>query len=270
MKNADVSVVIPCFNCAETIERAVHSVTQQTLRPAEVILINDASTDNTLEILAKMVEGDADFIKVIDFKANQGVASARNAGWDIANQSYIAFLDADDAWHKQKIEIQYNLMLSQPDIVLCGHICEVSKNKIIGNVNFHKSMVKTISSQKFLFSNPFSTPSVMLKNGIPFRFDSTKRYAEDYFLWLQIALSQGKVHKIELSLAYLFKAKFGESGLSSHIWQMEAGELNNYFLLFKTNKISAFLFFRISRFNIPEIIASQLDVNISSRRNTYS
>ena len=102
MKNADVSVVIPCFNCAETIERAVHSVTQQTLRPAEVILINDASTDNTLEILAKMVEGDADGINglydnkyVFIFKFSEGQI--------ISLREYTSDLLVETRLYKQKV-----------------------------------------------------------------------------------------------------------------------------------------------------------------------
>ena len=259
---ACVSVIIPCYLCSETIGRALASVAAQTLLPKEVIIVEDASPDGgvTLKTLHEQVAKYADNfeVKVIALNKNQGVANARNVGWNAASHPFIALLDADDAWHPNKIDIQYKFMQENPQVMLCGHTCEVFEKGITGNVNFHKNMVKTISSQKVLFSNPFSTPSVMLKKGIPFRFDSAKRYAEDYFLWLQVALSQGKVHKIELSLAYLFKAKYGDSGLSSHMWQMEVGELNNYFLLFKTNKISAFLFFICSVYSLIKYIRRSL------------
>jgi len=114
---APVSVVIPCYRCGATIKRAVDSVAAQTLRPAEVILIEDGSGDNTLEQLYR-VQGEhpKDWIKIIALEKNSGPSFARNTGWDAATQPYIAFLDADDSWHPQKTEIQYQWMAAHPKV----------------------------------------------------------------------------------------------------------------------------------------------------------
>lgn len=120
-----VSVVVPCYCCEGTIERAVDSVMKQTALPAEVLLVDDASPDQgrTLNKL-RQLQGrfrDKTHIEVIALKNNGGPSVARNAGWEAATQPYIAFLDADDAWHPQKLEIQYEWMKEYSEVVLTGH-----------------------------------------------------------------------------------------------------------------------------------------------------
>ena len=123
MKIALVSVVVPCYRCIATLERAVRSVAQQTQRPAELILVDDASGDGTLELLRTLQARYGDWVRVVALPANAGAASARNAGWNVATQPYIAFLDADDAWHPRKVEIQWDYMQRHPDVALSGHLC---------------------------------------------------------------------------------------------------------------------------------------------------
>ncbi|MDR9769531.1 glycosyltransferase family 2 protein [Acetomicrobium sp.] len=122
-----VSVVVPCYCCEDTIERAVVSVMSQTALPGEVILVDDASPDHgrTLSKLQELQERfrDKTHIEIIALKNNSGPSVARNAGWETATQPYIAFLDADDAWHPQKLEIQYGWMKEHPEIALTGHKC---------------------------------------------------------------------------------------------------------------------------------------------------
>ena len=119
---APVSVVIPCFCSADTISRAVSSVLAQSLPPSEVILIDDASPDNTLEILYELQEEyGKQRLKIIALTENGGPGHARNMGWQAATQDYIACLDADDAWHPDKLSLQFRCMQSHPEISLCGH-----------------------------------------------------------------------------------------------------------------------------------------------------
>ena len=119
-----VSVIIPCWKCEETIIRALESVVNQSRQPAEVIVVNDASGCATAMALAQI--GDRfsrrfnGKIKVINSPTRTGPAGARNQGWQIASYPLLAFLDADDAWHFQKIEIQYAYMNANPDVVITG------------------------------------------------------------------------------------------------------------------------------------------------------
>jgi glycosyltransferase involved in cell wall biosynthesis len=95
-----VSVIIPCYNCAAYVREAIDSVLNQTYRKFELIVINDGSTDDSKKILA----GYGDAIKVIS-QHNMGLSSARNAGVHASRGSYLAFLDADDFWDKEFLEV---------------------------------------------------------------------------------------------------------------------------------------------------------------------
>lgn len=235
-----VSVIIPCYRCADTIKRAVDSIMNQSQKPAEVILVDDASNDETINVLNTLKKTHGDWLKVIALSKNVGAASARNVGWDIATQPYIAFLDADDSWHPQKIEIQYGVMRGASNIVLCGHICKFTKDygeKLVP-VNYNFSITE-ISAKSLIFKTAFSTPSIMLKREICFRFNENQRFAEDAYLWQLIAFSGFRVVRIEQNLAFIHKELYGESGLSGHMWQMELAELTNFLNLYKAKKISA-------------------------------
>src|SRR6185437_11144924 len=97
---ARVSVVIPTYNSGPLVTEAVESVLAQTLPAAEVLVVDDGSTDDTPERLAAYGER----IRYLP-QANQGVAAARNRGIREATGDLIAFLDADDVWHPRKLEI---------------------------------------------------------------------------------------------------------------------------------------------------------------------
>jgi len=123
MSTAPVSVVVPCYRCVATIERAIASVAAQTLRPVEVVLVEDASGDDTLAVLHSIQARYGDWVKVVACATNRGAATARNIGWNLATQAYIAFLDADDTWHPQKIAIQDAYMLDMPGVAPGRHLC---------------------------------------------------------------------------------------------------------------------------------------------------
>jgi glycosyltransferase involved in cell wall biosynthesis len=236
---AAISVVIPCFRCASTIARAITSILRQSQKPTEIILVDDASGDDTLKILEAYEMEFAGFIRVVTLKDNTGAASARNAGWAIAKQPYIAFLDADDSWHADKILIQFEYMKKNPDVVLSGHLCGIFENIDLSLRSGECYSVTAISGLGLLMNNAFSTPTVMLKRDIPFRFRDGERYVEDLLLWQQIAFAGLKVVRIESTLAYVHKQFYGASGLSSHLWKMEIGELRNYFVLHRASSISS-------------------------------
>ena len=81
MNTGPVTVVVPCYRCANTIERAIASVAAQTLRPNELLLVEDASGDGTLEVLLALQRRYEEWIRVIPLELNAGAAFDRNAGW---------------------------------------------------------------------------------------------------------------------------------------------------------------------------------------------
>lgn len=247
-----VSVVIPCFRCASTIGRAVESIIRQTKTPAEVILIDDASGDDTLAVLQQLAQAHLGWVKVLQMGKNQGVASARNAGWDAATQPYIAFLDADDEWRPEKLDIQYEYMRKDPKIAVTGHQYILLRNSKPILHNLPTPSYKSISSLSLLFRNCFPTSSVMLKSKLPFRFSPGKRSAEDYYLWQQVAFAGLPVIRIETPLVHYYKALYGEGGLSGKLWQMEKGELSNFVALYQSGSINLLLYIAAMGFSITK------------------
>ena len=238
-----VSVVIPCFRCAKSIVGAVESIEQQSIKPAEVILVDDSSGDDTLVILQNIASKHAGWIKIVELKKNMGAGSARNAGWGAASQPYIAFLDADDSWHPEKLSIQYEYMRNNPEISLCGHSCIQLNYSDTLPVIQKRPFIKKLSAKNLLFKSPFSTTSsIMLKREIAFRFKEGKRYSEDLLLWQKIAFSGLQIARMESPLAYFHKPLYGAVGLSAQLWKMEKGELENLNALRKENNISYWLF----------------------------
>lgn len=244
-----VSVVVPCYCCEDTIERAVVSVMSQTALPGEVILVDDASPDHgrTLSKLQELQERfrDKTHIEIIALKNNSGPSVARNAGWETATQPYIAFLDADDSWHTQKLEIQYEWMKEHPEIALTCHKCLWLKEDSFPQsgeplLKVEEFQVRRITKLSLLFLSLILTPSVMLKSELPFRFEPKKRYSEDYLLWLQIALSGYQCAFLDLPLTYSYKAPYGEGGLSGDLWKMEKGHLDTYYQVYKKGYINLF------------------------------
>jgi glycosyltransferase involved in cell wall biosynthesis len=114
-----ISVVIPTYNSSATIETTLNSVFQQTVTPSEIIVLDDGSTDNTIRLLSNYKHR----ITILHQK-NKGVANARNTLCQIAKGDLIAFLDHDDIWHPNYLEIQSKLYKKYSDAVgfFAGHV----------------------------------------------------------------------------------------------------------------------------------------------------
>ena len=108
MKEDLVSIVVPVYNSEKFIRETINTVKQQTYTNWELLLVNDCSTDNSKKIIQEYEEDER--IKLIDLKENSGAAIARNEGIKQAGRKYVAFLDADDLWIREKLEKQINFM----------------------------------------------------------------------------------------------------------------------------------------------------------------
>jgi glycosyltransferase involved in cell wall biosynthesis len=267
MDAAPVSAVIPCYRCAGTIERAVGSVAAQTQRPAEVILVDDGSGDGTLERLrALAVSHPTGWIKVVALPQNRGAADARNAGWEAATQPYIAFLDADDASHPRKIELQYGFMKTHPEVALCGHgYLVVGKGEAPREIHLDEG-AEDVSRVALLLSNRLVTPSVMLKRDLPFRFPQGRRHVDDHLLWLRIQRAGHAVVRLRAPLAYVYKAMYGAGGLSSQLWAMEQAELENYWILRREGSVGFAGVRALSGWSLVKYLRRRLLVSLRAGR----
>lgn len=109
-ENPLVSVIVPLYNYAYYIEAALNSVFEQSYRPIEVIVVDDGSTDNSAAIVRTYQD-----VRYY-YQTNQSAAVARNNGIAVANGEFIAFLDADDLWHPDKLSIQVSHMVAHPEV----------------------------------------------------------------------------------------------------------------------------------------------------------
>src|SRR5262245_22134264 len=194
----NVSVVIPTYNSGPLVVEAVRSVLAQSRPAAEIIVIDDGSTDDTRERLA-------DFASQIRYihQPNQGVAAARNHGVRAASCEWVAFLDADDVWHPRKLEYQLVALEARPDLVLLGTatldwpVCSWPADALNG-----PRQPIQVEWKRLLVKNYFTTSSVMVRRSILEQagpFDTTLQGPEDYDLWLRIA-ELGPVANLPLPL----------------------------------------------------------------------
>ncbi|MEP6964521.1 MAG: glycosyltransferase family 2 protein [Polaromonas sp.] len=242
-----VSVVIPCYRCARTVERAVASVAAQTAQPLELILVDDGNTDETRNILVALRDRYAPgWLKLVLLAKNVGAASARNAGWEQALGRFVAFLDADDSWHPRKVELQYQFMLSRADVAVSGHgHAQLGQETAIPRLG--KGVFHVMPDFYVLLKNPFITPSFMVRRDLAIRFLTGRRHMEDHLFLMQVTLAGLRIAKTKLPLAFIYKNIYGEAGLSADLWVMQKGELANYRFLYRETRIShaTFLFFRV-------------------------
>lgn len=217
-RQAPVSVVVPCYRCTATIDEAVASIAAQTLRPAEVLLVEDGSGDETLAALYRVAAAyQAGWIKVIPMGTNGGPSRARNEGWERANQPYIAFLDADDTWGSRKLELQMAALEADPAIALIAHQMIIRPRGTPVPESRTPPQTRIVGRHTLLVRNPFPTASVVLRRDLPFRFDNDMRCSEDYLLWSQIVFSGYRCARVEQVLAIWNKRAPGVSGLSSDV-----------------------------------------------------
>lgn len=235
------SVIIPCYNNEKTIQRALSSVASQTLKDFEIIVVDDGSTDATQKEIEAFFDHTALMYRYIH-QDNAGAASARNVGAKYASGDFLAFLDADDEWRSDKLEVQYGVIRHyNAKFISASYTFEPFTND-------KKPLVVKYNFRDFLFSNRTSTPCTIVQRAL-FNdlggFLDGQRYSEDYYLWLNIAQKEPLYFIEKPSLTRLYKRAYGQSGLSSKLWEMEKGELANYRYCYEKKFITrgGYLFF---------------------------
>ncbi|WP_198371310.1 glycosyltransferase family 2 protein [Roseomonas rosulenta] len=199
-----VSVVIPAFNAASLLPQAIGSVAAQTLRDVEVIVVDDASTDDTADA-ARTLLGQAGLRgQVVRLQSNGGPALARNVGVARAGGEYVAFLDTDDVWMPEKLALQSALLDAHPEVTLCG--CQADWVDASGRVvsPLFEDLPEIVpEGWKLLLWNCFvATPCALVRRtdlGMH-PFDPALRVGEDRDLWIRLA-SNGAVGLVRRSMA---------------------------------------------------------------------
>lgn len=213
-----VSIISPCYNSEKYLQQMINSVRAQTYEHWELILINDYSQDKTLDIININLKEDYR-IKLIDFESNNGVASARNAGITFASGRYIAFLDSDDLWDKEKLEIQIQFMESRSHLFTYTAYRKIDYNSKILNKHI-KVNEFGITYRQLLKHNEIGCLTVIYNADIVGKQLFRDMGHEDFIYWLSILklgniayginrpLASYRVHKNSISANKLKAAGF--------------------------------------------------------------
>lgn len=254
---APISVVIPCYQCSLTIKQAVSSIANQTLLPSEVILVNDCSPDQTIEVLENLQNAhDKEWIKIINLPQNMGPGQARNQGWEAATQEYLAFLDADDVWHSRKLEIQGNWMFHNPEIHFSGHprlIYKTAQDLSASALKGLKADPILVSKRQLLTSNLFPPSGWLFKRSLPKKFQPYY-HSEDYLCLLENFFTIHKLAFFNLPLCYCLRPPYSQGGLSADLWKMEKGELQVYQKIWQEQYISLIEYGAISLYSFAKYL----------------
>jgi teichuronic acid biosynthesis glycosyltransferase TuaG len=229
-KDVKFSVIIPVYNAAETVSRALDSVLAQSYPAHEIIVVDDGSTDNTVALLEQY----RGRITVIQKVTNAGGSIARNTGMDAATGDYIAFLDADDVWHKDKLMLINTILSANPGISLFYH--PYTQELITDKRLPEQIVVFKLPFIKLLPANIIATSCAVIRNDPSFRFDTAMRYTEDYDLWLRIGYKY-KLYFINIPLTQIFRPFTSKGGVSENKWKMRKGEMRAYQKLVRLNPL---------------------------------
>ena len=174
-----VDIIMPAYNCEKYISKAIESVKKQTYKNWKLIIINDKSTDNTKKEIEKYLD---EKILLINLEKHVGVAEARNIGMEKSQNRYIAFLDADDMWKENKLELQLKFMkqnnyeFTYTSFLYLKNGKEKQVKKIQESLNYKQALKNTI----------ILTSTVMIDTKKIEKFKMPSIYSEDTATWWKI------------------------------------------------------------------------------------
>ncbi len=181
-----ISVIIPTYNRSQLVTRAVSSVLFQTFRDFEILVVDDGSTDDTMERLVQF----GSRITLLRHPGNLGVSATRNTGIRASSAPLIAFLDSDDYWLPEKLAAQWAFFKGSPDAVACQtEELWIRNGRRVNPRNKHRKP----SGDIFLPSLKLClvSPSAVMLRAALFQdvglFDESLPACEDYDLWLRIS-----------------------------------------------------------------------------------
>ena len=234
-----VSIVIPLYNSQNDILNCLKSISNQVYKNYEIIIVDDGSTDNSLNIVKDFKEKHPEILVKLFCQKNSGPSKARNVGIRESKGELIAFIDSDDEWRENKLNCIVPIFNNQ-EIALVASLYSIGEKEVFKNLD---DSIEFISFNKLLLKNYFVTSGTVCRTSVlnHFRFNESQKYSEDYRFWLEIC-SHGYRSVLLYSSLTRMNAKpiYGSRGLSSKLYEMEKGELQNFMYLFKTHKINLF------------------------------
>lgn len=228
------SVIMPAYNSEKYIAEAIESVIKQTYKNWELIIVNDASTDRTEKIIKSYQKKDKR-IKLISLPKNQGVANARNTAIQNAEGRYIAFLDADDYWEKEKLQDQIRFMENK-NITFSYH-----DYKLLNTAKNKEKQIKVPSKldyNKLLKGNTTgSCLTVCIDRKIADKIYFPDEKHEDYICWLNVLKNydiKGYGLNKALGTYRIGKKSISSNKLQSAVWNWQVYRKSQKISILKT------------------------------------
>ena len=185
LKSPKVMVLMPVYNGEKYIKDAVDSILSQTYRDFEFLIINDGSTDGSMEVLKTYKDPR---IHIVHNEKNLGVILTLNKGIDLAQGEYIARMDCDDISLPERLEKQVSFMDAHPEIAACGTWLETMDTR---ESILRYPVAPDIIKCRLLFENSMAHPSTIIRTHIlredNLRYDPDYKHAEDYQFWVKIS-----------------------------------------------------------------------------------
>jgi teichuronic acid biosynthesis glycosyltransferase TuaG len=244
--NDKIDIIIPIYNSQKFIKKTVESVLRQTYKNWKLIIIDDASTDNTIklvELICKKVKKKK--IIILKNKINRGQAFSRNRGLKYSKSKFVTFLDSDDFWDKNKLKNQIKFMLRN------NYDFTYTDYKIIKNNQIKKIIVPDFYNYiRFIHNSSINTCSMIIKKKIIKNiYFKNLRFSEDYFFKCQI-LRKGYIgYKCPRSYAYYLLRKDS----------VQSNRLSVFFSLWTINR-------NFNKMNFIENIISIFFITVNSLR----
>ena len=235
-----ISIILPTYNSEKTIYKAMQSIYSQNVKnKLEIIIIDDNSTDMTIDVIRNYKNTNKVKLELLRNKTNMGSGFCRQIGLEAAKGYFIAFLDSDDYWLKDKLKHQLNFFKKNAhvDFVFSDYLRELKKNN--KTYYFHMKMPKSVSLEKNKYKNHIPNSSVMVKTKsikkIPYPSIRTRN---DYLYWNRVFLNNKNI-----------KAFNSNSGTPLFIYSQHPGISSKNLELIKNQWLLYRKYFKYSLFN---------------------
>lgn len=220
LNNEMISIIMPSYNREKTIERAIESVLQQTYTNWELIIVDDASDDDTKTIVNHYITDQR--IKYLRNEKNMGANFSRNRGIRSAQGKYVAFLDSDNTWEKNKLEKQINVLRNECDMVYCAVNSYLGAEvRRIPNIVFPLDYYDIHLNKVLVHYNVVDTSAMMIKRDFLIKiglFDEKMPRHQDYELAIRI-VENGTVRYINETLVNTYRMENSISNNSDALFE---------------------------------------------------
>jgi len=259
------SVIIPLYNKAAYIERAIQSVLSQTFQEFELIVVDDGSTDNPfvqLSVISQQLSVDAPEIykkvRVIQ-QQNRGVSTARNNGVKLAKYDYIAFLDADDSWEPTYLEEMKGLIAAYPNAGIYGSSYFIVKNdkKRIAPIgvekNFDRGLINYCQVYSQTLCMPLWTGATIIRKsifGLENGFNPRLKLGEDFDLWIRVAIKHTVAFLNKPLASYHQDVDLTNRAIGEKLYKPQEHMLFTDYSEFKNNPDFVYLYERLALYGL--------------------